>query len=662
MKASETNFQPIIEGTKQYVIPLFQRPYSWQKQQWEMLWDDLISLCENEEPHNHFIGSIVTMPTMTVPQSFSKYLLIDGQQRLTTIFVLLALLRDQAELHDYSLSEQIQELMLVNKFKEDNDYFKLLPTQIDRSTFQNIIKKESFNEETLLARCYSFFKSRLVREMRQTSDILQKMSMVINYRLSVVSIVLDPDDNPHLVFESLNAKGKKLTQADLIRNHFFMRIHVNEQEKIYQKYWEPMQVNLGDSLTEFMRHYMMREGTFVKQGDIYFDLKKRVKDMNVLTELEKIATFARYYQRILKPEHETDDKVQKCLTRLNRLEITTAYPFLLNCYHDYVNGTLSRDQFVEILNLLENFIIRRLVCNIPSNQLNKIFPSLYEWSKGIVSSSIVDGVRKVLQDRDYPNDANFKTRLVESRLYSRGERSAKVKLILESIEESYGHKETVNCDGLTIEHVMPQKLTDWWKHHLGEETEQDHEMYLHTLGNLTLTAYNSELSNSSFPEKQEKFAESHLELNKYFSNLHTWNYDAIVSRSEILADIALKIWPYFGKSQTVFRPTSGNTATGKTPKTLILLGQRYEVESWRSVLETTMTKLADLEPESMKELIGDFPRYINTDSSGMRRSTQLSNGLYIDLHASAKQVYYFCNQAIEYLGLANDDWFVEVTD
>jgi uncharacterized protein with ParB-like and HNH nuclease domain len=662
MKASETNFQPIIEGTKQYIIPLFQRPYSWQKKQWEMLWDDLISLCENEESHNHFIGSIVTMPTMTVPQSFSKYLLIDGQQRLTTIFVLLALLRDQAEIHDQSLSEQIQELMLVNKFKADNDYLKLLPTQLDRNTFQNIIKKEPFDDKTRLARCYNFFKSRLLREMRQTSDILQKMSMVINYRLSVVSIVLDPNDNPHLVFESLNAKGKTLTQADLIRNHFFMRIQVEQQEGINEKYWEPMQKNLGDNLTEFIRHYMMRYGTFVKQGDIYFELKKRVKDMDVLTELKKLAVFANYYQRILKPEHETDEKVRKYLTRLNRLEITTAYPFLLNCYYNYINGTLSRDQFVEILKLLENFIIRRLVCNIPSNQLNKIFPSLYEWSKESEPSNIVDGVRKVLQDRDYPNDADFKTRLVESRLYSRGERSAKVKLILESIEESYGHKETVNYDDLTIEHVMPQKLTDWWKHHLGKETEQDYEVYLHTLGNLTLTAYNSELSNSSFPEKQKKFAESHVEMNKYFSALPTWNYDAIFSRSEILADIALKIWPYFGKNQRVFRPTSGNKVTGKTPKTLILLGQRYEVKTWRSVLETTMTKLADLEPESMKELIVDFPSYINTDPSGMIRSTQLSNGLYIDLNVSAKRVYNFCNQAIEHLGLANDDWFVEVED
>lgn len=653
MKASETNFQPIIEGTKQYVVPLFQRPYSWDKKEWDVLWTDLIDLCEYSEPKSHFIGSLVTMPTISVPEGVAKFMLIDGQQRITTIFILLAVIRDIAKnnaLQD--LADEISQTMLVNPFKRGVDYFKLMPTQTDRESFKKLILEGS-DGQSQISKCYQFFD----RKIRQDNIDVRSLTKVITGRLSVVSIVLDHDDNPHLVFESLNAKGRPLTQADLIRNYFFMRIHVDQQEEIHARYWQPMQVALGENLTECIRHYLMRNGSLVKQSDVYFTLKDRVGQTDALAALEEIAIFAGYYQKLLHPENETNNSLQAALKRINRLEVTTAYPFLLNCYHDYCQGRLVINDFLEILQIIENFIIRRFVCNVPTNELNKIFPQLYAQAILRDSGSLPNGVRAVLQSRGYPKDIEFRSRLVESRLYGAGERTTKTKLILETIETSYRHHEVVPFDSLTIEHVMPQTITDWWQEHLGENWQADHELLLHTLGNLTLTAYNSELSNDPFPEKKVRFASSHVDLNSYFVPIATWNREAIETRSRQLADQVINIWPYFGDEQVIPVPADG--VTGKIPRSLTILGQTTTVTSWRDVLTQTMATLAELEPEAFETLAQEYPRLISSDRNRFRRNRQLQNGYFIEVNLSAKDIYRFCTQAIETLGLSSHDWVVE---
>ncbi|MBN1997597.1 DUF262 domain-containing protein [candidate division KSB1 bacterium] len=653
MKASETKFQPIIEGTKQYVVPLFQRAYSWDKKEWEMLWEDLVYLCENNEPKSHFIGSIVTMPTTSVPEGVTKFLLIDGQQRLTTVFILLALLRDIAKKNgEGELSDEINQTMLVNPFKKGSEYFKLLPTQVDRTSFQNLIQSEP-DGSTQLTRCYQFFE----RKLKQEGVEVQAVNSVITNRLSVVSIVLDVDDNPHLVFESLNAKGRPLTQADLIRNYFFMRIHVDEQENIHAKYWEPMQTALGDNLTECIRHYLMRNGSFVKQSDVYFILKDRVGQSDALTALKDIAVFAGYYQKFLAPENEPNIEIRAALLRLNRLEVTTAYPFLLNCYHDYAQGRLVIDDFVKILQVIENFVVRRFVCNIPTNQLNKIFPPLYEQAHLKSLPNFVDGVCSALQTRGYPKDVEFRTRLIDSKLYGTREKAVKTKLVLETLESSYLHKEQVPFDDLSIEHIMPQKLTDWWEQHLGKEWQVEYELYLHTLGNLTLTAYNTELSNDTFSEKRKRLIKSHLELNRYFESMSKWDKTEIEKRSNVLVDLALTVWPYLGDEQA--ESASEDNVTGKKPKILTILGQQMIVQSWRDVLIKTMSTIADLEPDLFDALAKQYPSFISSDGGRFRRSSQLPNGFYVYVNLSAKSIYQFCTQAIEFVGLSVEDWHVE---
>jgi uncharacterized protein with ParB-like and HNH nuclease domain len=499
MQASETKLQPIIEGTKQYVVPLFQRSYSWDKKEWEILWNDLSDLCKADKPRTHFIGSIVTMPTVSVPEGVTKYLLIDGQQRLTTIFILLSFLRDRAkENGDEELSEEITNTLLVNPYKKDSDYYKLLPTQADRISFQNLIKLREASDQEQISKAYIFFR----RKFQQSDIEIQTLKKVISNNLSVVSVVLGVDDDPHLVFESLNAKGRPLTQSDLIRNFFFMRIHMNDQEDIHASYWMPMQDSLDTNLTEYIRHFLMKNGSWVKESDIYFALKELIGDEEALEHLKEISHFSEYYKKLLFPEkYENDVAIRRALSRINRIGLTTAYPFLLSCYGAYDRGQIPHSQFLEVLGTLENFMIRRFICNVPTNQLNKIFPPLYSQVQDRTSGSFVEGLQKILQFKDYPKDSEFKARLLDARLYGSNDRVAKAKLILETIEETYHHKEVVDFQKLTVEHVLPQTLTDSWRNHLGEDWAQTHELYLHVIGNLTLTGYNSELSNAPFEDQ-----------------------------------------------------------------------------------------------------------------------------------------------------------------
>lgn len=653
MQAKETKLQDIIEGTKQYVVPLFQRTYSWTTKEWEILWKDLIELSETENPRTHFIGSIVNMPTVSVPEGVAKYLLIDGQQRLTTIFILLALLRNKSrEIQNQEFAEEINNTLLVNPYKKDNDFFKLMPTQVDRLAYMNLINGKPGETDNQLTKAYEFFEKKL----KQVQIEHEKLKKIITSYFSVVSIVLDSDDNPYLVFESLNAKGRPLTQADLIRNYFFMRIHVDQQEEAYNKYWQPMQSALDDNLTEYIRHYLMRNGSIVKQTDVYYALKESVNTNNATDYLSDLQQFSVYYQRLVYPEFEPDTDLKKYLKRLNRIEVTTAYPLLLSFYRNYEESKITKNDFITILNTLENYLIRRFVCGVPTNQLNKIFPTIYPQLASKYSNDMASGFRSLLQDKGYPKNNEFYLRFKESKLYGGGDRQIKTKLILETIEEYYAHKETVPFDNLTIEHIMPQTLSVWWQNHLGNDWEEPHELYLHTIGNLTLTAYNSELSNDTFPSKKQTYAESHLELNKYFSPLELWTKSEIEQRSDSLSKKALEIWPYFGQENS--SPAELHEVTGTTPTSLTILGQQFEVSSWRDVFEQTLNTVADLEPDKFEVIAQNFPRYLGKDKNKFRAVRQLQNGFFIEVNLSAQSIQKFCYQAIDTIELTTDEWTV----
>ena len=655
MQAKETKLQDIIEGTKQYVVPLFQRTYSWTIKEWDILWNDLVELSEMENPRTHFIGSIVNMPTVSVPEGVAKYLLIDGQQRLTTIFILLTLLRNKArESQNIRFADEINNTLLVNQYKDGADYYKLMPTQMDREIYQNFINGKSNVTENQITRAYVFFEKKL----KQIALEPERLKKTITSYFSVVSIVLDTDDNPYLVFESLNAKGRPLTQADLIRNYFFMRIHVDFQDEAYNTFWLPMQTALNDDMTEFIRHYLMIHGKIIKQSDVYYSLKESVSTSNAVEYLKELNRFSVFYQRLKFPEFEPDTLFQKCFRRLNRIEVTTAYPLLLNFYNAYSNDKIGKSEFVSILKTLENFLIRRFVCNIATNQLNKIFPTIYPLIQAKYSDNMVEGLKTILQTKGYPKDNEFYSRFKDAKFYGGGDRVIKTKLMLETIEESFAHKESVTFDNLTIEHVMPQTLSNWWQKELGEDWDETHELYLHTIGNLTLTAYNTELSNDDFTTKKVTLKDSHLELNKYFTSIESWTRKEIEKRAEILAKSAVENWSYFGQENSVASDIQG--VTGTTPVCLKILGQKFEVKSWRDVLEQTLNVIADLEPEKFEILAQNFSRYLGKDKNEFRAIRQLQNEYYFEVNLSAQSIQKLCFHAMETIELTSDEWEVEL--
>ncbi|WP_271255089.1 DUF262 domain-containing protein [Pseudanabaena sp. Chao 1811] len=656
MQASETKLQQIIEGTKQYVVPLFQRPYSWKKSEWQMLWDDLIELSESDNPRTHFMGSIVTIPTTSIPEGVSKYLLIDGQQRLTTIFILLCAIRDRAkETKDEELVAEINNTILVNPYKKGLDYYKLQPTQIDREVFHKLIRAESEVNSSEIQECYNFF----LRKIRQNLADIYKIHKIICNNLSIVSVVLSTEDDPYLVFESLNAKGRALTQADLIRNYFFMRIHSDNQESIYKQYWQPMETLLGAGLTEFIRHYLTKDTIDVKQNEIYLQIKEKIKQDDALPHLQDLHKFADYYSRLLNPELENNPKIRKYLKRIDRLEVATVYPFLLNCYEEWIQNKISEDEFISVFQTLENFILRRFVCDVQTRGLNRIFALLYSQiikDPNVTSGSFVERLKIILQSKDYPKDSSFKERLLDVKLYG-SNRTEKAKLILESLEESFQHKEQVDLSKVSIEHIMPQTLNNWWKDHLGEDWSITHDLFLHSLGNLTLTAYNSELSNSDFITKRNEYKKSHLELNKYFEKCDVWKRETIETRADYLANRIIEIWSYFGdESVGTIEP---NVLTGKVPKLLFMLGEEYSVKSWRDVLEITLNNIAEIEPEHFKKIMEQFPRLVGADEKSFRSTRKLKNGIFIETNLSAKYIYSLCLRSIEIAELSLQDWYVD---
>ncbi|MEN9849115.1 MAG: hypothetical protein RL368_1855 [Pseudomonadota bacterium] len=674
MKAEQTDLGTLLGGSnQQFIVPLFQRTYSWNKKEWQDLWDDLNELLDDEGKSRHFLGSIVTIPTSAQPHKIKQYLLIDGQQRLTTLFILLALIRNKTK--ESSLAEEIYDQQLINKYAttrsancHSEKFYRLKPTQKDCAAFWALMPStlpeegSTFSDEfkdSAIIHCYRFFE----RKLHKVD--LEQFYNAITQQLVVVSITLDTDENPYLVFESLNARGKPLTQADLVRNYFFMNITDNQQIEAFEDYWKPMQDTLGDSLTEYIRHYLIavRE-TDVKSQEVYMTLKKHIEDnkLGTIQSLKELASYAKYYCNILAPQHELSSIIQKALARLKRLEVTVSYPFIIKCYDDYAHQKLNENNFAKILGLIENLVIRRSICNMARQGLNKKFPNLYREAKQSSPTNLVNGVANILQSMGYPSDDDFKEALKIANLYnpSVGRELAreKTKLILESLEDSYGHKEVVNLSALTIEHVMPQSIEKnaWWKEHIGEDWESIHTSYLHTLGNLTLTGYNAEMSNSEFSKKKLWLEQSHIELNRYFDRIYEWKEVQIVQRTEYLVGRALKVWSNFGDGTLPSLIKKNHGVAGTKPFTLTLKGKEQPVEFWKDVLIATLEFLIT-EDVNFEELAEDFPGLIAKNA--FKRPIPLSNQYYVNLPAQAERVYHLCQQLMEFAGYASEDWNVE---
>jgi uncharacterized protein with ParB-like and HNH nuclease domain len=561
MKASETSLRNLLEGAKQFQIPLFQRPYSWKKGNWETLWEDLMSLYRDEVKGFYFLGPVVTQSIPGTAEGISPFIVIDGQQRLTTLTILLAVLRNYLKKSDREKAEEVYELYLINKFKKNDDFYKVLPTQDDREVYKSIIhskKSTDIKKEGQIYDAYKFFDKELKKPVPDENISLDygRFKTIILERLVFVNITSEESDNAYLIFESLNNKGEELTQADLVRNYIFMKLPSEEREEIYKNKWLPLQEsfksNVGnkdysDEFTNAFWFYLRKDGDAVNQKGVYQGIKRLFDSstMGVKAELEKLIRFADYYQRLKFYKTEPELRLRSWFHRFLRLDFTTCHIFLLNIYRDYEAKKLSLKEFEKILLYLESYFVRRFFAGISTRSLGTVFNNLYREVQQANSDDLVDGLRTVLADYEkskiWPDDDDFQQGIINRPVYSNNT-SDRVKLILERIEE-YMTKERVDPQNITIEHIMPQKLTKEWQNMLGGKHKSIHKKWLHTLGNLTLTGYNSELSNKSFKEKLAYLRASNLTLNQYFRDIDIWNEEAIIRRAEYLADIAIEVWP-----------------------------------------------------------------------------------------------------------------------
>ena len=559
MKANEVRFQELLNGKIQYRVPLFQRTYSWMEENWQRLWDDLLEIYELPEPRSHFIGAIVTQPIEDAPEFCAKYLVIDGQQRLATLFILLSTIRDAARAREdtQGLGDEIEDDCLINKHaKAVEEREKMRPTQRDAADLKAVFAGEPLASSSLIAQAYKFFRDVLVKGDLGGNDVdLARLKSCVTDYLNLVSIMLDGHDSAPRIFESLNNTGMPLTASDLVRNHIFMSItSEEEQEAAYHSHWMPMQSRMEEengrsALSDFFWRYLMMDGHLPRYDEVFEGMRDRIDEdlhrgKTLVQVLEQLNAYSALYVRIWQPSRfETLPAICDQLNRLNQWEVDVAYPFILTAMNRLQLGQLGEDDLLEVLQMIESYAVRRFICGVPTNRLRRIFAGM---SGKVSEDGYVESCRRYLMDNDWPMDGNFHEMFQAARIYTPA-RLSRTRLILTSLEQSYEHHEQIlMTDQITIEHVMPQTLNDEWRSQLGEVAGEIHEKYLHTVGNVTYSGYNSEMGNLPFERKKNILQQSRFELNQRIVQASAWTANEIQARARELADRALAIWKRAG--------------------------------------------------------------------------------------------------------------------
>lgn len=538
-------------------VPIYQRKYNWSFDECKQLFNDILNIGNNDDlKKSYFIGSIVykkeesTLSAGT-PQEF---VLIDGQQRTTTITLIYCALCDYYKGVEANLcNHYLINFLLNNDLKKSN---KLNLTTEDDVTLKRIIKSitndkklERKDDDSLnLYANYELFK-KLIKD--ENINILRKGLE----RLLFIEIGLDNDDNPQLIFESLNSTGLELKKNDLIRNFILMGLDSQHQNDLYEDYWHEIELgfkNEDDLFDEFIRYYLaVKKGKLPKKYNIYKDFKIHAQKFDCVDNLVKdIYKFANYFFNI-HFEKEKDEELLKAFKSLNDLEFNVTLPFLLSVYDDYNNAennseiNLTKEEFVEIVKYVESYCLRRSICDIPTNSMNNTFAGLAnEIDKTDYFNYFVAVMAEKSTYKRFPTDLEVKENILIKNMFSK---KRTLNHILEKIENSHT-KQVVDISKCSIEHIMPQSLSDCWKIELGDSYEEIHEKYLHTLGNLTLTPYNPDMGNKCFNDKktmpEKGFIDSKFYLNKVIAKLDSWNENEIINRSERLSNEIIKIWKH----------------------------------------------------------------------------------------------------------------------
>ena len=659
MKGSETKLVSYMQGSdKRFVIPVYQRNYDWKTENCKQLYDDLIKVIRRGRK-SHFFGSIVSVHN---DGEFNEYLVIDGQQRLTTISLLLLAMYNLMKNgvltpEKGNLAEKIYKTYLIDEWQDDDTRIKLKPVKNDRNAFGKLFDEESEHiPDSNLTINYNYFYSRIQKEEITLDELYEAVT-----KLEIINITLNQDDNPQLIFESLNSTGVALSEGDKIRNFILMGLPTKQQNDYYEKYWNKIEVCTDYDVSMFVRDYLsVKQQLIPAMSKVYFTFKAYVEENGTEIEplLQDLLSYAKWYEILLKG-NTADKELNACIYRLNRLETTVTRPFFLEVLRLQAAGKLSLAEVKEIFLYTENYLFRRTICDLPTNALNKIFLMLH---REIIrydgtDNNYLEKFKYALNSKSdrgrFPDDEEFVEAFATRPVY---QMNSKNKIYILERFENYGTVEVQNvykqCDDgvYSIEHIMPQHLTPAWVKELGEDYEEIHETWLHRMANLTLTGYNSKYSNSAFTEKRDMkngFIDSHLYMNNWIGQQNHWGLAELEARNQMLMQRALKIWSL---PATDFKPAEKQMDSYSLDDDVELSGRdivrfgykntEQPVTSWIDMMEQVL-KILHAEDKSVlsrlaysKGETNDLDAYVSNKPQDLRNALEIDTDIYVERNTS----------------------------
>lgn len=604
--------QPLIKffdgSDKRFIIPLYQRNYDWKEENCEQLFQDLLKM-HNSNRKSHFFGSIVS----SIESGTEDRFIIDGQQRITTVSLLLIAMvnarkEGKIEATDAKLVEKIFKRYLVDEYQEDERKVKLKPIKKDMEAFDALLykSKEQYIKESNVTRNYEFFYDKITQGYHTIDELFEMVK-----KLEVINIKLDEDDDPQLIFESLNSTGLDLSEADKIRNYLLMSLAPSEQDALYTRYWNPIEESTKYNPSPFVRDYLtMKQGKIGRIDKIYFIFKEYAESQ--ATDRAELLADMHHYAKIYSQVDNANmgnDKLNTKLTHVRTLDSTVAYPFYM-AFFDYAEKEgLSIDDRYKVLDVIESYWARRIICNLPSNALNKVFSTLHRDILNLLAKAdgesnptyidvLVYTLLKKGRSSVFPSDEEVKSDFYTRQVYKMPSNARM--FILERLEnrdskERHDVVKQLTEKEISIEHIMPQTLSEKWKVALGDEWERIHQQYLHTMANLTLTGYNSQYSNLTFIEKRDMekgFNDSAFRLNNDVKLCAQWTEVEMKARQQTLLDVFMKLWPM---PSTTFEPVKREVEsaplddedyefTGKKLQGYLYHGVHYTVNTWKEML------------------------------------------------------------------------------
>ena len=680
MKRSELRLIEYMEGSKKrFIIPVYQRNYDWKIENCKQLYDDLIQVIKNNSK-THFFGSIVSVYEPSGRNT--EFLIIDGQQRLTTMSLLFLALYNLLEekiiiSEDESLKDQIYEDFLVDKYQPQEKRMKLKPIKNDQKAFSKLFNsKDDYIKDSNLTINYSYFYERIQKQEITIDELFDAIC-----RLEIINITLNNEDNPQLIFESLNSTGLDLSEGDKIRNYILMGLPKQKQDEYYEKYWNCIEKCTKYDVSSFIRDYLsVKQLVIPSQKKVYINFKKYVEDssLKIIEILEDLLSYAKRYN-ILLCEKTSSKELNSCINRLNRLETTVTRPFFLEVLRLYDENQINLNEVAEAFSITESYLFRRTICDLPTNALNKIFLLLnreimrYD---GTDSNYIEKLKFALLSKKDrarFPNDDDFSLMFTEKPIY---QMNSKNKIYILERLENFGTLEDKDIyrhydEGeYSIEHIMPQHLTPAWIKELGDSYEEIHDTWLHRIANLTLTAYNSKYSNSTFVEKKTMkngFEDSGIRLNTYVSKKDKWTLAELRDRNDYLLKRALNIWAF---PSTNYKPQEkqldsytlddeASFLSGRQIAKFVYKGIEQPVVSWVEMY-TKVLRALYLEDKTIITKIAlstgdDLSIHFSTNKRIFKKCDEIGDNVYVQTNTNTQSKLSVLNRLYKLYGMDPTD-------